>query len=69
MSTENFAIAVKRKAEHGRHEAIHLWKDISRQMGLYTDRFSDIGCNNFPGGFEIINSGSRGADVRIPLTL
>ena len=41
-------------SRHGRHEAIHLWQDIIRQVGLYADRLSDIGSYNCLGGFEII---------------
>lgn len=47
-------------SRHRRNEAIHLWKDINRQMGLDTNRFSDIGCYNSLGGFENINLSYRG---------
>ena len=43
-------------SRHGKHAAIHLWKDINQKVGLYADRLSDIGGYNCLCGFEIINS-------------
>ena len=52
-------------SRHRRYDAIHIWKDISRKVGLYVNRISDIGSSDCLGGFETITSDCGGECVKI----
>ena len=48
-----------------KHDPIHIWKDIGRQVGLYVNRISDTGSSDSLGGFETITSDCGGECVKI----
>lgn len=52
-------------SRHRRYDAIHIWKDIGRQEGLYINRISGIGSSDCLGGFETITSDCGGECVKI----
>jgi lactoylglutathione lyase len=52
-------------SRYRRYDAIHIWKDIGRQVGLYVNRISDSGSSDSLGGFETITSDCGGECVKI----